>query len=140
MQTFLPVPNFAASAALLDYRRLGKQRVEVKQLLNALKGTRKGWANHPAAIMWRGYESALMAYGNACIFEWTSRGYRNTMPYWQVPIVYEVPWWLGDERFHRSHQSNLLRKDPEWYGRYFPGVPHDLPYVWPAHVVAAKVG
>jgi hypothetical protein len=42
-----------------------------------------------------------------------------------------LPRWLGDPDFHRSHQSSLLRKDPEHYGPMFPGVPDDLPYVWP---------
>ena len=36
MQTFLPYPDFAASAAALDDRRLGKQRVEALQVLRAL--------------------------------------------------------------------------------------------------------
>jgi hypothetical protein len=48
MQTFLPVANFKESAKILDYRRLGKQRVEARQILNALQGKSKGWANHPA--------------------------------------------------------------------------------------------
>ena len=33
MQTFLPYPDFVKSAQCLDYRRLGKQRVEAKQIL-----------------------------------------------------------------------------------------------------------
>ena len=36
MQTFLPFADFAASAAVLDDRRLGKQRVETLQVLRAL--------------------------------------------------------------------------------------------------------
>ncbi|MCZ9338455.1 MSMEG_6728 family protein, partial [Streptomyces sp. TRM76130] len=43
----------------------------------------------------------------------------------------ELPPWLGDEPFHLSHRSALVRKDPEIYGALFPGVPDDLPYVWP---------
>jgi hypothetical protein len=43
-----------------------------------------------------------------------------------------LPEWLGDEDFHRSHRSSLLRKNPEFYGRRFTDVPDDLPYVWPA--------
>jgi hypothetical protein len=35
---------------------------------------------------------------------------------------------------HRSHQSNLIRKDPAFYGPLFPGVPDDLDYVWPRSV------
>ena len=37
MQTFLPYPNFADSLDCLDYRRLGKQRVEAFQIINALE-------------------------------------------------------------------------------------------------------
>jgi hypothetical protein len=43
----------------------------------------------------------------------------------------ELPRWLGDPAFHRSHQAALVRKDPEHYGPLFPGVPADLEYVWP---------
>ncbi len=42
-----------------------------------------------------------------------------------------LPAWLGDDAFHRSHRSSLVRKDPEFYGPQFPDVPDDLPYVWP---------
>jgi hypothetical protein len=42
-----------------------------------------------------------------------------------------LPPWLGDPEFHRSHQSSLVRKDPEHYGVMFPGVPDDLEYHWP---------
>ena len=44
----------------------------------------------------------------------------------------QLPPWLGDADFHRSHRSALLRKDPAHYRPFFPDVPDDLPYVWPA--------
>lgn len=37
MQTFLPYPDFSASARVLDDKRLGKQRVECLQILKALQ-------------------------------------------------------------------------------------------------------
>jgi hypothetical protein len=37
MQTFLPYPNFKKSLQILDYRRLGKQRVEAYQIIRILK-------------------------------------------------------------------------------------------------------
>ena len=49
----------------------------------------------------------------------------------QLAAAGALPPWLGDSALHRSHQSALLRKDPELYGSCFPGVPNDLPYVWP---------
>jgi hypothetical protein len=42
-----------------------------------------------------------------------------------------LPPWLFDSALQRSHQSALVRKDPEHYQRFFPDVPPDLDYVWP---------
>jgi hypothetical protein len=41
------------------------------------------------------------------------------------------PPWMGRPDIHVSHQSNLVRKDPEFYGPIFAGVSADLEYVWP---------
>ena len=40
------------------------------------------------------------------------------------------PWWLGKEDLHSSHRSNLLKKDPLFYGRYNWKESRDLNYVW----------
>ena len=81
MQTFLPYKSFDKSFKVLDYRRLGKQRVEAMQILNVLLGRTKtkGWVNHPATKMWKGYENALKQYLNKCIDHWIARGYNNNM-------------------------------------------------------------
>lgn len=139
MQTFLPYPDFAESARVLDRQRLGKQRVENLQIMKALV-TEEGWVNHPATKMWVGYEHALLLYQTAICDEWVRiRGYKDTCYEKTLlllfdkgyGITYEMPKWLGDETFHLSHQSNLLRKNPEWYGQFFQGVPDNLEYVWP---------
>ncbi len=144
MQTFLPYRNFEQSVRSLDYRRLGKQRVECFQLLKSLGNTRdvdlddvdlstppKGWVNHPAAKMWRGYEGTLAQYHDSCILEWLRRGYKNTMRLRRKPGSWPVPPWLGDPQFHASHRSNLLRKDPVHYGQFEWSESPDLEYVWP---------
>ena len=76
MQTFLPYADFVKTAKCLDYRRLGKQRVEAFQILNILEGktTKAGWKHHPAVLMWEGYENALKKYFNDISSEWKSRG------------------------------------------------------------------
>lgn len=144
MQTFLPYADYAESAAVLDYRRLGKQRVETYQLLRALNGETRGWVNHPAARMWDGYEYQLAVYGLTVTREWIRRGYKDTMleRFEQLVELYRdsnnltVPAWLGTPAFHLSHQSNLVRKLPEFYKPLFPDVPDNLEYVWPAAAVA----
>lgn len=149
MQTFLPYPDFAATAAVLDWRRLGRQRVEALQVLRALTVAGHGWRHHPAALMWAGYEEALTYYGLEICRAWTVRGHSDTCaaklqadlaraggrtaPRTQASLreAGELPPWLGDRAFHRSHQSALMRKAPDHYGRWFADVPPDLPYVWP---------
>ena len=144
MQTFLPYSDFKTSAEVLDYRRLGKQRVEAFQLLIAiddqwaleerarkgLMGGVKGWRNHPAAIMWRGYNQALRFYMNTMIQEWVKRGYRNTMSLAPIETL-TMPHWLGSEEFHASHRSNLLRKNIEFYAKRGWIEDVNKPYVWP---------
>lgn len=60
MQTFLRYEDFVATAAVLDDRRLGKQRVETYQIPRALTWSSHGWKNHPAVKMWRGFVPALV--------------------------------------------------------------------------------
>jgi hypothetical protein len=131
MQTFFPYANVYLTAKVLDYKRLGKQRVEGMQLVNALEGRSKGWVNHPAAIMWRNNVDALKHYTNVMIEEWVARGYNNSMQFYNISEVVSYPKWLGWECFHASHRSNLLRKDPVFYGKYGWKESADLEYYWP---------
>ena len=131
MQTFLPYPSIHKSLKCLDYRRLGKQRVEAMQILKALNDPNYGWQNHPAVKMWKGYEEALKFYMNMCILEWKGRGYNNNMQLNEIDMSkLEYPPWFGNEKFHASHRSNLIRKDPEYYGKFNWSEPETLEYVW----------
>jgi len=138
MQTFLPYPSFEQSVAVLDNRRLGKQRVEAMQLVRAIADG-GAWSRHPAAIMWQEHTEALMLYHDVCIIEWTQRGFRNTMRMFNPgPLrLRDFPDWLGLPALHASHRSNLLRKDSSHYGQFGWTEPHDLPYVWPRAKVIA---
>jgi len=135
MQTFLPHADVWESVRALDDKRLGKQRVEAWQIYRALTDPEYGWQHHPAVNMWRGYEDALVRYGLVCCIEWLGRGYNGSKMLGNfVPLFVrnpQAPPWMGREEFHKSHQSNLIRKDADHYGPLFPGVPDDLPYWWP---------
>ncbi|MFJ1735268.1 MULTISPECIES: MSMEG_6728 family protein [unclassified Streptomyces] len=151
MQTFLPYSDFTRSAAVLDPRRLGKQRVEALQVLRGLTVAGYGWRHHPAVRMWTGYEEALVRYGLEVCGVWTASGRTDTCAaslvagfagpgggagavrsQRRLAEAGDLPPWLGDPAFHRSHRSALVRKEPGFYAPLFPGVPDDLPYVWPA--------
>ena len=132
MQTFLPYADFTQSAKALDYKRLGKQRVEAWQIYQIVSGkrTKGGWINHPAVRMWMGFPHLLAWYYNAMVDEWVERGYKNTMEHIMVPPQITEPLWMNSKDFHDSHKSNLLRKDPEHYSQFGWAVPNDLPYIW----------
>lgn len=141
MQTFLPYRGFVGSAVVLDNKRLGKQRVEVIQIAKSLLFC-GAWGNHPATKMWRGSFRALCDYGLIITNEWKNRGFQDTC-YEKILMLqrfgeflgkkYTLPSWLGDEQFHLAHRSNLIRKVPEIYGKLWPDVPNNLPYVWPVN-------
>ncbi|MGW6737432.1 MSMEG_6728 family protein [Streptomyces sp. NPDC055013] len=150
MQTFLPDPDFGKTALLLDRRRLGKQRVEALQVLRGLTVPGYGWRRHPAVRMWTGYEEALVRYGLEICRVWREQGHQDSCAaslvaglaahrpgaavrdQAELAVAGELPPWLGDEAFHESHRSALVRKDRDVYAVLFPGVADDLPYVWPA--------
>ena len=148
MQTFLPHPDFEQSARALDAKRLGKQRVEVIQIVRALTWPGSGWANHPAVLMWRGYEEALGRYGLVCCEVWLELGFGDTCAgtitadltaygvgsirsQSELGAAGALPPWVGDDAVHLSHRSALLQKEPALYGPRFPDTPDDLPYYWP---------
>lgn len=151
MQTFIvetvvvgdnyPSHIFQMTAAKLDNKRLGKQRVECLQILNSLKH-KTAWYNHPAVQMWKGFERALALYGLAMCSEWVyernfvdncsekiSKFIVNENGEMDINIIY--PNWLYNKQLAESHRSNLIRKKPEHYKKFWPEVPNNIPYYWP---------
>jgi Pyrimidine dimer DNA glycosylase len=160
MQTFLPHDGLGQSAAVLDNSRLHNQVNEAlviaasalrlkrvgEEYVKVPKWKKVAWENHPAVKMWVGYVSYLSVYIEQCMNELAKRkGYGSetrlrdpirwarTQRLWEISCSRGIsrPHWFGNEDFHRSHQSNLIRKLPEHYAPLFPGVPDNLPYVWP---------
>jgi hypothetical protein len=153
MQTFVPYADFEASARALDAKRLGKQRVEVIQIVRALTVPGYAWSQHPATLMWKGYEEALGRYGLAMCQAWLELGFADTCAATitadlaafgiaeirtegELAAAHALPPWLADDAVRESHQSSLVRKDPEFYRRLFPDVRPDIDYVWPVRSAA----
>lgn len=140
VNVFIPYDNFEVCARCLDNKRLYKQIVECKQILNAIKGETKGYANHPATVMWKRYPHALRRYQISCIREWLNRRWMldfetitdlDKRYAWKQGALTRdtlMPHWWGDKDIHDSHKANLYRKDPEHYKQFNLGI--DMPYVW----------
>lgn len=160
MQTFLPLGFHYGSLDVLDNKRLGKQRVEAKQIINALEGKTKGWVNHPATRMWIGALPLLKQYHDWAIHVWVRRGFKNNMPLYYRPLsdgsisrapMYESPEWALDDNVaysvFLSHRIVLYQKDPKQYGRFekeslawkaVNQIKDDVKCVWPVSMEEAK--
>lgn len=102
--------------------------------------------------MWMNNCYQLIRYGKECCEAWMLRGFKDGV--WeQLDVIGEdlenrenkarveesslilfnrnLPKWFGDPKFHLSHQSRLLQKDPSFYGEHFRNVPTNIPYIWP---------
>ena len=123
MQTFLPFEDFDESARVLDRQRLGKQRVECKQILRAIH-LGGAWKNHPAVRMWRGHTQYLIRYYYAIVEEWKRRGYKHNMVldsfvFTQARGEPDAPPWLGTYSFHERHRAMLVYKNYAYYAPLF---------------------
>jgi hypothetical protein len=142
MQTFLTTRGYSSSADTLDDKRLGKQRVEVYQILRTLLGKSEGWKNHPAVQMWAGYEDQLWGYGICVCMSWRSRGFKDTI-YDKLQLLRDefglsldtqnlYPPWLN-YKLISSHRQVLLYKNPEHYKQFGWTEEPKYEYWWPTH-------
>jgi len=132
MQTFITHVDFKTSASHLDNKRLNKQLLEGRQILDILATRRTvgGWVNHPAVLMWHGYERVFYKYLIAIKNECVSRNI-SVEKNWQAieELMHKGeynfspneinPWWLTNVdmvfRIIQTHRANLYKKDPEYY-------------------------
>lgn len=160
MQTFLPSSNISYTAKSLDNKRLNKQILEGYQILKVLSGESisGAWRNHPAVLMWKGYETGLWSYIQHMIKEAKVRGIKtinNENNLNDLKAKCSGRWgktppsfWLNDNKVMRittTHKANLFKKDPIYYIKYqyAESSPYNVPccperkvpcqYYWPTH-------
>lgn len=161
MQTFLPSMDFMESAKILDSKRLNKQILEGYQILNVLSGRSKtgGWRNHPAVLMWRGFERGLWIYIQAMLLEAKSRGIKTENNESNLNNLKDSCWedwgeeapsfWFDHNKLYKvitTHKANLFKKDPLYYAEFqhsvnsffntpcCPDRKEPCKYYWPTHV------
>jgi len=119
MQIFLPYRSFEQTARCLDTIRLGKQRLEARQIISLLEQYDNGvdisvlpWGNHPVVNMWKGYTDEVLLYYNYMLSEWERRGYENNMEFGFCyrPHLEMRPVWYDNNDIFRAYRSKLLLK------------------------------
>lgn len=159
--------SLESTCNLLDRKRLNKQKIEAKEILEAGLRTEGGWVNHPAVHMWRGYSNGLKYYFNCIVEACIRRGFNNTLELYEFTqqqidgIEYQsvndylengipeasnkiiMPWWFTWMPLLYSHRCSLLRKDPEYYGKIFSSDCMsdyvDKGYIWPMKLTHEQI-
>ena len=161
MQIFLTNPDFIYSATSLDKQMCWKQTLKAKQLLSTLRYSqcpnnwratnmwiKQSYKNHPASLMWVGYEELLAHYYNCLLWHCKNvHKIRTTNVF--IPSKYTIinkscglifesmeltcgyfvhrncengklPFWYDGEGLYLSHQAALIEKDRSFYLSKFP--------------------
>jgi hypothetical protein len=140
--TWLPYADFVESVGALDTPEVNQLRytaVKILDIIHQVHDRHQVWEKHPSVLMWKGHEVSLCEYGLIACEEMMSRRPHvtnetehrlHTHMEWATDgrFSMEKPPWFGDTELHISHQSNLLRHNPEFYTFQ---VPMTLGYVWP---------
>lgn len=126
MQVFVPYAEPIKVAECLDGRRLNKQIIECKQILDAIDGIGKGWFNHPVTKMYEPYSEWLYYYMKCleCYVDYinyieshnknTSEFYFIRTLFWNSNANKIRPPFLTEE-FCNQHKRRLYTKNPEYY-------------------------
>lgn len=117
MQTFLTDHQIRKSAATLDKRRLWKQILDAKKILNILVHSEPPFEN-PVVAQWAGFENFLLTYGLTMADDAWDRGMKSFGMKAQLLVLAKdgnlttsrplPPSWLGNPNIHASHRSYLL--------------------------------
>jgi len=134
---FHPFGSAEESVSSLDNARLGKQRLEAKQIIlnieAAERGEKRGFTSHPASRAYEGHLNYLKYYYNLTLEEWARRGMKNTMAPFEVESPVEVPWFAECVPRMMADRAALIRKYPAWYLPIFGPVDPlymELGYLW----------
>ena len=143
---YLPVQSYPRVCALLDDRLLWEQHGVIRSIIEELchSGIRRVGLSAIAAP-WAGCAGSLLVFLLASCGERRQRGAKNAVldyeQSWEWVVqaqqldarkVQRQPNWMAIQALQASHQSVLIRRDPEHYARWFPNAPLNMPYLWPA--------
>ena len=116
MQVFI-VDSPLYTAQILDKRRLNKQIIECKQILDAIRGEGKGWFNHPIVKMYKNHDKWLQIY-MWILQEWSlEKSDLLMLMHMNQWCIDNKPDFLTEEYFHQM-KRRLYTKDKEHYNMW----------------------
>lgn len=119
MHIFTPFasPLQTAEAMIKDTHRYNKQIIECQQILDAISGKKKGWANHPVVKMYAGHEKWLRCY-TECLYFYKRRDMLMSLMAESACGLISPPFLTTD--FCDQHKRRLYTKSPDRYPQFAP--------------------
>lgn len=117
MQVFICDRMMSKSAMMLDNKRLNKQIVEAFQIVE----NRLPNFNHPAYLFWKNYKEELRMYMFYLCEEYTRRFNKEhkCSSICLNPVINSFGFVPNLKLVLLSHKVNLLRKNYDWYSKFF---------------------
>lgn len=116
MQVFI-VGSVLETAKALDSRRLNKQIIECRQIIDAIQGTGKGWFNHPVVKMYEDHTNWLRCY-MWCLEEYQKKQSDALMlMHYNKYCEENKPDFLNDA-FFTQMKRRLYTKDNKYYKQW----------------------
>lgn len=114
MQVFL-VGSPYETAESLDPRRFNKQILEAEQILKAIRGDTKFWANHPVTKMYSGYYEWLKNYREVLVLYRSGKFSEAFVLSEKLELI--KPKFLTIE-YIENMKKRLYTKDPLYYSKW----------------------
>lgn len=124
MQVFIPYISPYYTALILDKKRLNKQIVECGQIMKAINGETKAWANHPATLMYKAEPlySYLLAY-TSCLKAVKASDLQKAKEYDAKAISHfnKLPVKLSEFMYKiaEQHKRRLYTKNENFYRLFY---------------------
>lgn len=114
MQVFI-IGSPLETAKALDKRRLNKQIIECRQILNAINGKSNAWKNHPCTIQYRDNVNWLIAYTH-CLESFFNNDIHKAR-IWNLYAMYNKPIFHTQVYFDNM-KRRLYTKDHNHYKQF----------------------
>lgn len=115
MQVFI-IGTPLETAHTLDARRLNKQIIECRQILDAIEGRSQAWKNHPCVLQYQQHKEWLRLYYN-CLKSYRKKGFYACAKYSSRLALAYTPDFHTKEYFDQM-KRRLYTKDPQRYAQW----------------------
>lgn len=126
MQVFIVGTPYETAEAL-DARRINKQIIENKQIMDAILGTGKGWFNHPVVKSYKNHFKWLYYY-NLCLF-WYQRGCKDMAKKMSEQAMAFKPNFHTEAYFNQM-KRRLYTKNNQYYSQWSELGESDCNWYW----------